>query len=82
MDCILQESIRTQSKYIRRCIIYPLNQDLSCKPDKKLLKQTGYEYFKAISILADGAAIGPEMDALYKMSVEKRQYKVISAGII
>lgn len=31
--------------------IYPLNQDLSCKPDKIIVEDTnsGYEYFKAIS---------------------------------
>jgi|GEM_PF-6490 len=99
----------TKQIYQEMYHIYPLNQDLSCKPDKIIVEDTnsGYEYFKAISkeknivcesaggktkifamleqlkaetesicVIADGAAIGPEMDALYKMSVEKGNIKL------
>ena len=31
---------------------------------------------ESICVIADGAAIGPEMDALYKMSVEKGNIKL------
>ena len=99
----------TKQIYQEMYHIYPLNQDLSCKPDKIIVEDTnsGYEYFKAISkeknivcesaggktkifamleqlkaetesicVIADGAAIGPEMDALYKISVEKGNIKL------
>ena len=99
----------TKQIYQEMYHIYPLNQELSCKPDKIIVEDTnsGYEYFKAISkeknivcesaggktkifamleqlkaetesicVIADGAAIGPEMDALYKMSVEKGNIKL------
>ena len=99
----------TKQIYQEMYHIYPLNQDLSCKPEKIIVEDTnsGYEYFKAISkeknivcesaggktkifamleqlkaetesicVIADGAAIGPEMDALYKMSVEKGNIKL------
>ena len=41
----------TKQIYQEMYHIYPLNQDLSCKPDKIIVEDTnsGYEYFKAIS---------------------------------
>ena len=41
----------TKQIYQEMYHIYPLNQELSCKPDKIIVEDTnsGYEYFKAIS---------------------------------
>ena len=93
----------TKQIYQEMYHIYPLNQDLSCKPDKIIVEDTnsGYEYFKAISkeknivcesaggktkipemigkagteetcIIADGAAIGAEMNLLSNKIEEKQ----------
>ena len=93
----------TKQIYQEMYHIYPLNQDLSCKPEKIIVEDTnsGYEYFKAISkeknivcesaggktkipemigkagteetcIIADGAAIGAEMNLLSNKIEEKQ----------
>ena len=93
----------TKQIYQEMYHIYPLNQELSCKPDKIIVEDTnsGYEYFKAISkeknivcesaggktkipemigkagteetcIIADGAAIGAEMNLLSNKIEEKQ----------
>lgn len=79
--------------------IYSIKEKFPIEPEKIIVEDSnsGYEFFKNISaekicIVADGAAIGPEMNRLYKETLKKKnihlylpesfEWLILSSGLI
>lgn len=89
----------TRKAYQQMYHIYSIKEKFPIEPEKIIVEDSnsGYEFFKNISaekicIVADGAAIGPEMNRLYKETLKKKnihlylpesfEWLILSSGLI
>ena len=89
----------TRKAYQQMYHIYSIKEKFPIEPEKIIVEDSNsvYEFFKNISaekicIVADGAAIGPEMNRLYKETLKKKnihlylpesfEWLILSSGLI